>query len=159
MKKKEKLDVKKLSIATRQAMEDMISCERSSKYRINMAHYHRPVFTGRLIKKLKHCIVCFAGATIVRRTDKRDNRFIGPFDCKREEHMLCALDYIRRGKLNTAGCLIRYSDTRRNKLTALEKTSENAKWLKKRGNSYKKNSRQFKKRLLALADELEELGM
>ena len=154
---KEKLNIEKLSIAIPQAVEDLTSCERSSRYKIDMTVYHRGCDDFRNDIGIDACEVCFAGATIARRTDSKHSQSKYPGDFPREVNMLFALDRVRRGNLVGAGMCLSFGKKKIDKLIALGNRSLHRRWLRR--NSYQNDPRQFKQHLLALADELKEIGL
>lgn len=86
----------KLSDLIEVAIADLIKCERSSKYLVNMLVWHNPVND-------EHCEVCFAGGVIAQTLSTDHKRWTEPCEFKTGiNRKLQALDDLRRGRLGAA---------------------------------------------------------
>ena len=149
MKQKEKLNVELLSVAIRQAVSDLISCERSSRYKVDMGVYHAPGDEA--------CHVCLAGAVIASRLGCDHENHSGPGKFPREQKMLYAIDSARDGELLAAGTWLDISEEKMAKLTSLKESSPHL--LRLLGYCHSDSPTKFKRALLGLADELEAIGL
>lgn len=68
----------KPSLLILRALDDLEAAERSTKYVVNMGHYHSPVETIKDKKTVPVCSVCFAGAIMAEQSDP--SRYLEPED-------------------------------------------------------------------------------
>lgn len=137
----------KLSDLLELALRDLISCERSPRYRVNMDQWHvwRP--------KQKVCEVCLAGAVIARTLNwpiEKDMR-IDVFSTH-DDDRLDALDSLRLGYVSEAGELIGLSVRRAHRLQELDRRA--AEYGKSRASqlAFRRNMRELIRDLRAIRE-------
>jgi hypothetical protein len=95
MKKKQTKLPDKPSALIRLALRDLEKCERSKRYGINMAEWHKPNGV---------CEVCLAGAVMAKTLSVPANVHLDPFAMLPHQddsaRKLIALDYFRCGQVN-----------------------------------------------------------
>lgn len=127
----------KPSALIRLALADLVKCERSKKYRIDMEFWHMPN---------SQCAVCLAGAVIAKTLGADSGRYVGPSDFLNDTYRkLCALNAFRTGS-----CRAGFEYLRRSVI---------------RGRSfyrdivdYEDDPKEFKRDMRKLAADLEEAG-
>lgn len=78
------------------ALADLIKCERSPKYTINMGMWHWPRISGK-------CAVCLAGSVMAQSLSATPNKMRGPLLYPRDvRKKLLALNDLRVGEVNCA---------------------------------------------------------
>ena len=133
-KKQEQLNIETLSIAMRQTTVDLISCERSSRYAIDMYVFHSELAGD------SRCVVCFAGASMARRCGAEHGKELLPNDFPREEQMLQALDCVRNGDVMDAASYFDFSGEQMDRIEDIEEGAD-ATWLLM--NEYDRNPKEF----------------
>ena len=76
----------------RRALEDLDACARDSRYKIDMAQYHKSESEGA-------CSVCLAGAVMAKSLHAHPHESFGPKHFPGDTAALLALDYFRKGDI------------------------------------------------------------
>lgn len=141
MKTKTKLPEKLssiLSIAIRQAVEDLKKCEVDDRYVIEMSDWHVHAVTGK-------CEVCFAGAVMAKRLGVEPGTCVQPWSTN-HENTLIRLNGISMGVVRE----IEPGGVPRAKGKTIQ-------WLRDFG--YEDDPAEFKRCLLRIAEMLERRGL
>ena len=143
-----KLNVKKLSVAIRQTLEDLGACEKDERYEINMGTWHTPYQWAK-------CEVCFSGSAMAKRLRAPFRSIAYPIDFPREEEMLNALNRVRRGKIFAALSVLNQNLPNELRRYGIEPQCVN--WLLI--NVYADDPGKFKRSLSRVAGMLERRGL
>jgi len=130
---------KKLSDLIELALGDLIKCERSPKYKIDMGNWHHP--------RLDKCFICLAGAIIAQslNVDVKTDYYPSDFN-DFTERRLNALNFLRGGNVGFAYSTL---DERRKLTHFLDRSII----------SYEDNPGKFKRQMRKLARDLREAGL
>lgn len=135
-----KLNTEKLSVAIRQAVEDLEWCESQPQtYQIKMDFWHEPYPDG--------CAVCLAGSVIAHRIGIPPDLSRVPESFSPDVHrMLIAIDMVRQDDVSNALDVLGYDEV------LLD-------WSEPRVVPYDRDPVAFKADMLEIADMLEERGI